>query len=117
MFPSVDALVAELQPAATFFTESDALEERHVPVIAAQSPKGVVAKRTEGADRRKCKGRRIEPLTDRVWIGDTSIQVWPVRGIWQAVDALVAADSDVDWQARLDYQDARNLPATDCGPQ
>src|SRR6267142_502698 len=96
--PRVEAFCTELQPAAPCFAKEEALEKREVPVIAARSPEGVVAQRTEGTDCRGSKRGRIEPLGNRVGIRDATGQVWPVRGSREAVAALVAAESDVDRQ-------------------
>src|SRR5947208_5802893 len=60
--PGVKAFRTELQATAARFAEDEALEERHVPVIAAWSPQGVVAQRTEGTVCRRSKRGAIEPM-------------------------------------------------------
>src|SRR5437762_3408564 len=109
--PGVKAFRAKLQPTAARFAEDEALEQRHVPVIAARSPQGVVAQRTESTDCRSSKRGGIEPLGDGVWISDAAGQVWPVRGSREAVAALVAAKSDVDRQTGRHRHDSRHLPS------
>src|SRR6516225_10444544 len=64
--PGVEGLEAKLEPAAARFAEHEALEDRHVPVVAARTTQGVVAERSPRANCRKSEGRRTEPLLDAV---------------------------------------------------
>ena len=81
MIPRVEALHAELQPAATCFAESEALEERQVPVVAARTSERVVP---EGAELSLCRrgkgsfgneGQHAEVGAQRIRVGGESLRV------------------------------------------
>src|SRR5437588_3705020 len=125
MVPSVESFQTEFETATARFAQGKALEQGHVPVVAARTTQGVV---TQRAPRGRCvghrgsrKGRRIKVLDFlvagklRVLIRDCTGQIRPV-GAAYSVAALRATERDVEWEASLQGNDARDLPATDCRP-
>ena len=98
--PSVEALGAELKAAAASFTDEEALEQREIPVITAWSTECVMSQSAPSPIGRECERCWVEPLVDRLGIGNISIPVWPILYVATREDAgdVVTAESEVkDW--------------------
>jgi len=85
--PSIEALGPELKAAAASFTDEEALEQREIPVITARSTECVMSQSAPSPVGRECERRWVEPLVDRLGIGNISIPVWPILYVATREDA------------------------------
>src|SRR5437667_11149497 len=116
MVPSVESFQTEFETATARFAQGKALEQGHVPVVAARTTQGVVAQR---APRGRCggyrwgrKGRRIGGLgllvalggggagNRRLRVGDSGGQIRGVGAAYYGA-ALRPSERDVDGDACL----------------
>src|SRR5208282_442808 len=111
MVPGVEGFQTQFQTAAARFDEREALEQRQVPVVASRSAHIVVWNSSPSADGRSGKRIRAEPPVDRMRSRECASEVWPVIAAY-AVALLIASEGDVNGQARLQGDDAGDLPAT-----
>src|SRR5947207_7736768 len=66
--PGIEALGAELDPAATIFAESKFFEQRQIPIIAAETAQRIEAEIPPGTGCRSSECARVEPLVNGLWI-------------------------------------------------
>src|SRR5438270_8998272 len=120
MVPSVKALGAELNLAATRFIEDELLEQRKVPVVPARTAQRVEAEVAPGSVSRCGKGCWIGPLNSgyfpgrgiddlRFRVGDFPNQIRPVADIatWEDAGDVVRVDAEVERSTGLHTNDAR----------
>lgn len=134
----VEALCPELDLAASFLAEDEALEQGQVPVVAAGSlqrvqaqvaplPDGWGAERTfrPGPIRAGDLWRGVEPVVHRARIVERANHIGPVSSgplvvvcpIRQAIVGRRSAQIDLQRQTSLGGNEARDLPAAESGPQ
>ncbi len=74
----VETFRPELDLAASFFAQEEALVEGEVPVVAAGSGQGVVAQVAPLPDGRSGKGRGVKPSVNRMRVRNRPVHVRPV---------------------------------------
>jgi hypothetical protein len=105
MVPCVEGFQTQLQTAAAGFDQREALEQRHVPVVAARSAQIVVSQSAPSAEGWSRECRRAKPLIDRMRSCECACQVWPVIAVY-AVALLRSGEVDIDGQAGFRGDDA-----------
>jgi hypothetical protein len=112
MVPYVEGIGTELECATARFADDEILEQRHIPVVTSWSANRTVLQAPPSAIDRSCKGGRVKPLSDRVWVIERTDEVRTVDAVRNHAADTRTVERHVEWRSGHDVDDAGELPST-----